>query len=371
MERGKTMKKLKCGVIGCGWIGQLKHISYLVKAQDAELVAICDIDEAVLDKVEEEFGLKGIKRYTDYRELCEDPEVEAVHICTPNVYHHDMAMCAIKLKKHVFCEKPLATTSDDAFEMVEAAKKAGVKLALGHQRRFGTAVQYIRTMVDNGELGEVYFGKALDARRRGVPTWGAYMRKEENGGGILFDGAPHSLDLTMYMMNNFEPAAVQGKAFSKMNGETAGNPWGPWDPAVCNVEDTGFAIITMKNGAIIYLEAAWAINMLGIANSSLIAGTKAGADLQGPNGTARINTIVNDKMVTFSPEYPDMPNTEPYIGEAQASDAQMADWVDAILNDHEPFVQGKDGIPVVQIIEAVYESSKTGETVYINRHYEG
>lgn len=363
------MKKVKCGVIGCGWIGQLKHIAYIVKAEDAELTAICDVDGAVLEKVVKDFNLTGVKVYKDYRELCADPNVEAVHVCTPNSYHHDMTMCAIANGRHVFCEKPLATTTADAVEMVEAAKKAGVKLALGHQRRFGTAVQYIRQMVDRGELGEVYYGKALDARRRGVPTWGVYMSKAENGGGILYDGAPHSLDLTMYMMNNFRPVAVQGKAMSKMRYEVDGNPWGKWDPEKCDVEDTGFALITMENGATIYLEAAWAINMLGIANSSLICGTKGGADLQGPNGTARINTFVNDKMVTFSPEYPPMPNTEPYIGEAEASDAQMKDWVDAILEDRAPFVQGVDGIPVVQIIEAIFESSKTGETVKITEHY--
>lgn len=363
------MKKVKCGVIGCGWIGQLKHIAYLVKAADAELTAICDIDEAVLKQVMEEFHLTDVNVYTDYRLLCADPDVEAVHVCTPNGCHHDMTMCAIANGKHVFCEKPLATTTADAVEMVEAAKKAGVKLALGHQRRFGSAVQYIRQMVDKGELGEVYYGKAMDARRRGVPTWGVYMNKAENGGGILFDGAPHALDLTMYMMNNFRPVAVQGKAMSKMRHEVDGNPWGKWDPEKCDVEDTGFALITMENGATIFLEAAWAINMLGISNSALICGTKGGADLQGPNGTARINTIVNDKMVTFSPEYPDMPNTEPYIGEAEANDAQMKDWVDAILEDREPFVQGRDGIPVVQIIEAIFESSKTGETVKITEHY--
>ena len=364
------MRKVKCGVIGCGWIGQLKHISYLSKTEDAEVTAICDIDTDVMEKVIKEFHLTNVKTYTDYKDLCADPDVESVHICTPNGCHHDMAMCAIENKKHVFCEKPLATTTDDAFEMVEAAKAAGVWLALGHQRRFRSSVQYIRQMVDNGDMGEIYYGKALDARRRGVPTWGVYMDKEKNGGGILFDGAPHSLDLTMYMMNNFRPAAVQGKIFTKMRSETAGNPWGKWDPEKCDVEDTGFALITMENGATIYLEAAWLINMLGVDNSSLICGTKAGADLQGENGRARINTIVNDKMVTFSPEYPPMPNTEPYIGEPEASDAQMKDWIDAILENRPPFVEGKDGIPVVQIIEAIYESAKTGETVYITRHYE-
>lgn len=365
------MDKVKCGVIGCGWIGKLKHISYLAKSENAEITALCDTNEAAMQEAVKEFGLTGVRMYTDYKELCADPDVDAVQICTPNTLHHDMTMCAAANGKHVFCEKPLATTEADAFEMVEAAAKAGVKLALGHQRRFFSSVQYIRSMVDKGDMGEVYFGKALDARRRGVPTWGAYMNKEINGGGILFDGAPHSLDLTMYMMNNFRPAYVQGKVFNKMRNETEGNPWGPWNPANCDVEDNGFALITMENGAVIYLEAAWLINMLGIANSALICGTRGGADLQGPDGAARINTIINGKMVTYSPEYPFMPGAEVCIGEREASDVQMKDWIDSILGDREPFVQGKDGIAVVQIIEAIYASAESGETVKITRHYEG
>jgi len=364
------MRKVKCAVIGCGWIGKLKHIDYLVRAEGAELVAICDIDEKILADTVKEYHLDGVKTYTDYRELCADSEVESVHVCTPNMLHYEMTMCAIENGKHVFCEKPLAVTSEDAFEMVEAAKKAGVKLTLGHQRRFFSSVQYIREMVDNGDMGEIYFAKALDARRRGMPTWGVYHEKDKNGGGILFDGAPHSLDMTMYLMNNFKPVSVQGKVFSKMRGEIKGNPWGEWDPEKVDVEDTGFAIITMENGAVIYLEAAWLINMLGVDNSSLICGTKAGADLQGENGVARINTIINSKPVVFSPEYSDAPFAELYIGGGEANDAQMNDWIEAIVEDREPFVKGEEGIPVVQIIESIYKSAETGETVYITKHWE-
>jgi len=146
-----------------------------------------------------------------------------------------------------------------------------------------------------GELGEIYYAKALDARRRGVPTWGDYMRKERNGGGILFDGAPHSLDMTMYLMNNFKPVSVFGRVFDKMRAEVDGNPWGVWDPTQSNVEDTGFAMITMEGGAVVYLEAAWLINMIGYANSTLLVGTKAGVDMQGQNGNVRVNKIYNGK----------------------------------------------------------------------------
>ena len=361
---------IKCGVIGCGWIGTLKHISYIAKTEGVEVAALCDVNTEAMEKAIKDFGLGNVKCYTDYRELCADPDVQSVHVCTPNGLHHDMVMEAIKNGKDVFCEKPLATSVADGLEMVEAADKAGVKLALGHQRRFMSAVRYIRSMVENGDFGDVYYAKAMDARRRGVPTWGAYMDKEVNGGGIIFDGAPHALDLAMYMMNNFRPAAVQAKVGNKMADQNTGNPWGTWDPdKMRTVDDTAMALITMENGAVIYLESSWILNMLGDTNTALICGTKMGADLKGEGGNARINTVINDKQVTFSPEFPPLPYAEPFIGELESSDAQMDDWFAAIREDRAPFVQGREGLPVLQIREAAYKASESGETVRIEEHY--
>ncbi len=359
------MRKLKCGLIGCGWVADWKHLPFLCSSPDVELVAICDELPERMESAAQKFQLTNVKKYRDYHELCADPEIEVVHICTPNALHYEMAMAAIAGKKHVFCEKPLTTNSKDAISMVEAAKAAGVKLTIGHQRRFFSKVQFVHQLVQDGTLGEIYFAKALDARRRGVPTWGDYMKKARNGGGVLFDGAPHSLDMTMYLMDNFRPVSVRGVTLDKMRYEFGGNTWGRWDAEHCDVEDTGFALITMENGATIYLEAAWLINMLGMSSASTIVGNKGGADMGGPGGAVRVNQIVADKMVTFSPEFKIIAGGEPYIGEAEANDVQLQDWVDAIREDRDPFIKGEEGIPVVQIIEAIYESNRTGEVAHI------
>ncbi|MGI6333148.1 MAG: Gfo/Idh/MocA family protein [Saccharofermentanales bacterium] len=362
------MAKLKFGVIGCGWIGTGKHISTLSKHPNAELVALCDIVPAKMDEAEKSFGLTGIKKYQDYRDLCSNPAIDVIHICTPNVLHYEMTMAALQNGKHVHCEKPLATRSDHAIEMAETARKVGKRLTIGHQRRFFSSVQYMKNLVDEGELGEIYYAKALDARRRGVPTWGDYMRKERNGGGILFDGAPHSLDMTMYLMNNFKPVSVFGRVFDKMRAEVDGNPWGVWDPTQSNVEDTGFAMITMEGGAVVYLEAAWLINMIGYANSTLLVGTKAGVDMQGQNGNVRVNKIYNGKMVVMEPEI--MPPMAALVGQFEvndrnASSVEIDNWIQALLNDREPLIKGEEGIAVVQIIESIYKSSETGRAVTI------
>ncbi len=365
------MSKLKFGVIGCGWIGIGKHIASLREHPNAEIVAICDIVPERMDAAQKQFNLEGVTKYSDYRDLCADQSIDVVHICTPNALHYEMCMAALAGGKDVHCEKPLATRSDHAFEMVEAAQKLGKRLTIGHQRRFFSSVQYMKNLVESGEMGEIYYAKALDARRRGVPTWGDYMSKEKNGGGILFDGAPHSLDMTMYLMDNFKPVSVYGKVMSKMRHETDGNPWGVWDHENSDVEDTGFAMITMEGGAVIYLEAAWLINMLGYANSTLLVGTKAGVDMQGKDGAVRVNKIYNGKMAVMEPEI--MPPMAALVGEFEIEDrkapaVEIDNWIQALINDREPLIKAAEGIAVVQIIESIYQSSETGETVKITRH---
>lgn len=364
------MAKLRFGIIGCGWIGTAKHIGSLSAHPNAEITAICDIVPERMDAAEKQFGLQGVKKYADYRDLCADANIDVVHICTPNALHHEMTMAALANGCHVHCEKPLATRSEHAFEMVETARKAGLRLTLGHQRRFFSSVQYMKQLVETGELGDIYYAKALDARRRGVPTWGDYMSRERNGGGILFDGAPHSLDMTMYLMNNFRPVSVYGKVMDRMRHEIDGNPWGVWDHENSDVEDTGFAMITMEGGAVIYLEAAWLINMMGHANSTLLVGTKAGVDMQGRDGNVRVNKIYNGSMVLMEPEIvPPMAALvgKFAIGDRNAPAVEIDNWIQALLNDREPLIRGEEGIPVVQIIESIFKSSETGEVVRIER----
>ncbi len=362
------MARLKFGVIGCGWIGTGKHIDSLIKHADAELVAICDIVLTKMDVVEKRYGLTSVKKYQDYRDLCSDPEIDVVHVCTPNALHYDMTMAALNNGKHVHCEKPLATRSEDAIDMVETARKVGKRLTIGHQRRFFSSVQYMKQLVESGEMGDIYYAKALDARRRGVPTWGDYMSKDKNGGGILFDGAPHSLDLTMYLMDNFKPVSVYGKVMDKMRHEVDGNPWGVWDHENSDVEDTGFAMITMAGGAVIYLEAAWLINMLGYANQTLLVGTKAGVDMQGKDGNVRVNKIYNGKMAVMEPEI--MPPMAALVGQFEINDrnapgVEIDNWIEALLGDREPLIKAAEGIAVVQIIESIFKSSETGQVVKI------
>ena len=256
-------KKPKVGIIGCGGIANQKHMPALkALSDDCEMVAFCDIIESRAVKAAEEFGVPGARVYTDYRDLLKEDEIDVVHVLTPNVSHCPITVAAFEAGKHVMCEKPMAHNTEAAEKMLEAWRRSGKKFTIGYQNRFRPEVQALYRSCQSGELGDIYFAKAHAVRRRAVPTWGVFQNKEAQGGGPLIDIGTHALDLTLWMMDNYEVESVSGSVFYKMADQVEGNLWGPWDPATYEVEDSAFGFVKMKNGATIFLEASWVLNVV-------------------------------------------------------------------------------------------------------------
>lgn len=362
----KATKKLRVGIIGCGGIANGKHMPSLAKLDTAEMVAFCDIIEERAVKAAKEYGVEGAKTYVDYKDLLKDKSIDVVHVCTPNREHSFITVDALEAGKHVMCEKPMAKTSAEAKKMLDAAKRTGKKLTIGYQNRFRPDSQYLYKMCEKGELGEVYFAKAHAIRRRAVPTWGVFLNEEEQGGGPLIDIGTHALDLTLWMMNNYKPKSVMGNVYYKLGGKKdAANAWGPWDPEKFTVEDSAFGFITMENGATIVLESSWALNSLqeGEAKTTL-CGTEGGADML---DGLRINGERFSKLYTTKPSL-DVGGVAFYGGmEEQPQEVEARQWIDSILNDTEPVVKPEQALVVTEILEAIYESAKTGKPVYFNK----
>ncbi|WP_330688263.1 Gfo/Idh/MocA family oxidoreductase [Blautia marasmi] len=257
--------KLQVAVIGCGGIANQKHFPALTSQADkCEIVAFCDIQAERAEKAAEKYGAEGAKIYTDHKELLKDPEIDVVHVCTPNVAHCPITVDAFEAGKHVLCEKPMAATTEDAQKMMDAWRKSGKKFTIGYQNCFRTDAQALKRACDEGKLGEIYFAKAHAVRRRAVPTWGVFPDKAKQGGGPLIDIGTHALDITLWCMDNYKPATVTGSVFEKLGHlpEAAeGNMFGPWDPETFQVEDSAFGYVKMENGATIFLESAWALNV--------------------------------------------------------------------------------------------------------------
>lgn len=357
-------QKHRIGIIGCGGIANGKHLPSLSKLDNVEIVAFCDIERHRAEEAASKYGIEGSLVTADYQELLKDSSIEIIHVCTPNDSHADIAIAALEAGKHVMCEKPMAKTAEDAARMVEAVKRTGKKLTIGYNNRFRADSQYLKKVCEEGELGEVYYAKAHAIRRRAVPTWGVFLDEEKQGGGPLIDIGTHALDLTLWMMDNYKPKVVLGTAYHKLSQrENAANAWGPWDPAKFTVEDSAFGMIVMENGATIVLESSWALNTLEVDEAKCtLSGTEGGADMK---GGLRINGEKHSRLFTNEIELKSG-GVAFYDGASDnAPELEMRMWIKAIEEDTDPVVTPEQAYVVSQILEAIYESSRTGKAVYL------
>ena len=291
--------KLQVGVIGCGGIANQKHFPALTSQADkCEIVAFCDILIERAEEAAKKYGIDGAKVYKDYNDLLSDPEIDVVHVCTPNVSHCPITVAAFGAGKHVLCEKPMAATTEDAKKMMDAWKKSGKKFTIGYQNRFRPDAQMLKRTCEEGKLGEVYFAKAHAVRRRAVPTWGVFPDKSKQGGGPLIDIGTHALDITLWCMDNYKPVSVMGSVFEKLGHlpeAVEGNMFGPWDPETYEVEDSAFGFIKMENGATIFLESSWALNVKDSREAATtLCGTKAGAEMVGGMSSEGYDLVINE-----------------------------------------------------------------------------
>lgn len=362
------MSKIKVGIIGCGGIANQKHLPALKALGDkVEIVAFCDIIRERAEKAAKEYGAEGAQVFTDYRELVALEDIVSVHVLTPNVSHCELTCAALLAGKNVICEKPMAATPADAQKMLDAQKKSGKILTIGYQNRCRQDSLTLKAMCDNGDLGEIYYAKAHAIRRRGVPTWGVFPDKSKQGGGPLIDIGTHSLDLTLWMMNNYKPKSVMGASFEKLGrmlkpGEQ-GNTMGVWDPETYEVEDSAFGFVTMENGAVIVIEASWALNTLDISEAlTELCGTKAGADMK---DGLRINTVLYDKLTTIKPDCRTPRGVDFFegFGALRPEVYEAKRYYDAIEGKGTPVVKPEEAFVVTQILDAVYQSARTGKLI--------
>jgi predicted dehydrogenase len=355
-------KDLKVAVVGCGGIAMQKHLPALEQIEEVNLIGFADILPERAEKAKAKFA-PNAKTYTEYKKMLTELKPDVVHVCTPNRSHCEISIAAMENGAHVMCEKPTAKTAADAKLMVAAHKKTGKLLTIGYQNRFSAMSQYLHAVCTAGELGDIYFAKAHAVRRRGIPTWGVFLNEFEQGGGPLIDIGTHALDLTLWLMNNYKPKMVVGSVYHKLGHDfNSGNPFGPWKPEEFTVEDSAFGYIVMEDGATIFLESSWALNTTDTMEAkSTLCGTKAGADMR--DNKLTINASAHGRMTTTQPNL-DAGGVAFYAGKSgKPGDIECRQWIDAILTGGQPCVLPEQALVVTEILEAVYDSSKSGKPV--------
>lgn len=356
------MGKFRVGIIGVGFIGTLKHLEGLkANAELCDIVAICDLVPERSEKARVNFAPDAYTT-TDWHDVVNDASIDVVYVCTWNVSHCEITCAALEAGKHVMCEKPMAVTGEEARKMVATARRTGKRLTIGYQNRFREDAQFLRGAVDAGELGEIYVAKAHAVRRRGVPTWGVFTDKDKQGGGPLIDIGTHALDLALWYLGEYEVASVTGSVYSKLRDKPQGNPGGGWDPETFSVEDSAFGYVKLRNGATIFLEAAWALNVKNPREAAVtLIGTEGGAEIErGASGyEASLNKVLANRMITSEPSA-SSPGSD---GFTTLGTIETRQWLEAVRDDHDALVVPEQACVVTEVLEAIYASAASGETV--------
>lgn len=351
------MNKVKVALVGAGNIANTHLEGYSKIPEEAEIYAICDINEKVLNRTADRFDIR--RRYTDEDTMLRElPELDAVDVCVWNCNHAQCAIKALNAGKHVLCEKPMAYNAAQAQEMKECAEKNGKLLMIGFSMRFTDTCRVAKDFVDNGYLGEIYYSKAIYLRRHGAPG-GWFTDIEKSGGGPIIDLGVHVIDLTRYLMGNPKPVSVYAAAFNKVGnrpnlktfmgyhpeGATAGDPY--------TVEDSAVALIRYENGAVTQLETSYNMNGQN-QGMRMIYGTKAGLDLtDGVKLFTEYNDYLADINITTDKE-------------SSSHSLEVAHFVDCIKNGTECRAKAEDGVIIMRILDAIYESAKSGHEVVFN-----
>lgn len=344
-------RRLRVGVVGLG-IGRM-HIEGWRQHPDVDVVAIADADEQRLDQVGDKFGIAT--RYISAEKMLEAERLDVVSVCTPNKFHKDLTLKAFAAGCHVLCEKPMAMNAEEGRAMLAAAEKAGKRLMINFSYRFSAASRGLKAQVDSGLFGEFYFGRTVWHRRRGMPGFGGWFgTKALAGGGPLIDLGVHRLDLALWLMGYPKPTWVMGNTYDPIARELAAKSGKTFD-----VEDLAAALIRFDNGATLVLEASWAANIQEAElMETRLLGTRAGLLQKNLNEgytfDAHIFTEQNGAQVDMHVRPPTTP-----------ARSAMHDYAVAILSDAPHPASGEEGLIVMEILDAIYASARSGEPVRI------
>jgi predicted dehydrogenase len=362
--------KLRVAIIGSGMIALTAHLpSWKALSRDVELVATADILPERARLLAESAGIP--KHYGDWQKMLDEVKPDLVSVCTPNAYHAEQTIAALQAGAHVLCEKPISICYKDAARMYEAAEAAGTILMVGQSTRFTSVPFAAKKLIDEGRLGEIYFGETYWLRRRGIPTWGQFHMKEHSGAGPLYDLGVHNLDLLFWLMGNPAVKTATGVTYTKFGNRDeglatsladSGAPEGvitprPYDYREFDVEDLAAGFFRMEGGISVSFKTSWAANVPGNPHQTTVLGTEGGIQID----PFTFVTNVDGYQTNVTPIAPgDPPVAFPgHIGET-------AHLVRVIKGEEELIVKKEQVLNVMKALDGLHESARTGREVVID-----
>jgi predicted dehydrogenase len=352
------MTRVRIGVIGTGSIAQF-HLDAYAKNPEVELVAVSDLNLDRARAAAEKFGAR--RAYGDPNELLADPEIDAVSICTWNDSHALWAIAAITAGKHVLVEKPMSRTYEEASALQQAAEASDRILQVGFVRRHSPNAMVLKTFIDNGDLGQIYYAKASVIRRAGNPG-GWFADKTISGGGPLIDVGVHVVDLCWYLMGSPKAVAVSANLYRHLGNRSHITTMprylvSDYDPTTNTVEDMVNALVRFENGASMLVEASYSLHATKDSIGVSVYGDEGGADLE-PElqvATERYGSVVNLIPQISSPTF----ELEPAFAN------EIANFVDTIRGKAQSIAPVSHGAEITKILESIYASAEAGREILL------
>ena len=331
------MDKVKIGIIGLGGVAQLVHLPNLSKISSADLTAVAEVNKNRLLTISDKFNVK--EKFISYKEMLEKSDIDAVIIATPTSTHTDIAIDCLNAGKDVLVEKPLARTYAEAKKIVDAAKKNKKKLMVGMNLRYRPDTMLLRSFINTKEIGEPFYIKCGWIRKQSSSQkW--FTKKEQSGGGVIFDLGIHLLDLALWLLDYPEITSVSSQNFYHNTK---------------SVEDTSISCIKCDNSAVINMEVSWSLPVEKDHFFLDVYGTKGSFS----SNPFRLYKKVENDYINLTPTQVDNPTVlfkKSYLNELKS-------FIGAIKGLNPVFSPGEEAMQRMKIIEAMYLSAEKKQEI--------
>jgi len=358
------MRKIRIGVIGVGQIGK-SHLQNYASISDAEIVAVCDVNEQEARRVAEQYGIPSV--YTDYRELLSRDDIEAVDVCLHNNFHAPMTIAALEAGKHVYCEKPIAGTYFDGKRMVEAAKEAGKMLHIQLATLYRKETKAAKALIDGGKLGNIYHARSTGFRRRNRPFVDGYgtkffTKKETATGGALIDMGVYHIAQMLYLLDLPTPTRISGKVYQEMDMDPKRREESGFD-----VEELALGFVKFKNNLTLDIIESWSVHLGGFEGPSIL-GSKGGIRLpvfgEGTQNKFSFHSTICDMDMDSTVNLDLLDYRWHNLRENEdACDSSQHHWIAALQGRVELLPTADIALKTMLISDGIYLSDKRGEEV--------
>jgi predicted dehydrogenase len=351
--------EVRIGVIGCGQIAQ-QHFKTYSEIPEAKVVACADIVVERAQKSAAEYGIEHV--YDSAHKLLERDDLDAVDVCLHNNLHRAGVEAVIASGKHAYCEKPMAGTFADARAMLECARSAGKRLHIQLAGLYSTEVRAAKGLIDEGVLGEVYYGRSNGHRRRGRPYLDGYGRmdfvqKENSGGGALYDMGVYHISEMLYLLGNPTPERIVGRTFQKIPTDKKRQ-----ELSQANVEELGAGQVRFSNGMGLDILEAWAMHLDSL-EGSFVLGSEGGIRLHPfalHKSYGDLDVSGQASMGAAAYRWRKLRSED---GDTDTRDNSQRHWVNVLLGRDELLPTAEIALNTMLISEGIYLSEKLGHEV--------